>query len=372
MANTAITGTRAKATRNNTNVSNISTKITSSGRKTPANNTNVSNISTIYSSASKSTTKTTNPTNATANPTANPTNATSDTTNATTNATNATSDTTNATGDTTNVTSDTNNDVNATNDTTNNNPTTSSATKLSKTLTTNNITTKSNTTAASSATNNPNTHSLSSKGPKNVLTSANTSLSLNKIGPSKGKMDKLKSQGKSLLLGGPKKECTICHKYIESHLHQIHVNAHPSQIFRWLYLGNFDTACNISDLRRLGITYVLNVAAECKNTLLPKSTEQLHLKMKDLEDFKVMEYFDKANEFFNKVRNSGGTMLVHCKYGVSRSPSFVAAYLIKYYGFNVESALNYIRKKRPQINPNEGFLRQLELYESTFKNKPKK
>lgn len=205
-----------------------------------------------------------------------------------------------------------------------------------------------------------------------MFSNGNLSASANKIGPSKGKMEKLKSQGKSLLLGAAKKECTICHKYIESHLHQILVNAHPSQIFRWLYLGNFDTACNISDLRRLGITYVLNVAAECKNTLLPKSTEQSHLKMKDLEDFKVMEYFDKANEFFNKVRNSGGTMLVHCKYGVSRSSSFVAAYLMKYYGFNVESALNYIRKKRPQINPNEGFLRQLELYESTFKTKPKK
>ena len=261
-----------------------------------------------------------------------------------------------------------NNITNSTKSNISNNITNSTKTNISNTT---NTTTNNTTTNISN-----NTTHTSTKGPKNVFSTAipnpNPNASATKTTATKAKMDKLKMQGKSLLLGGPKKECTICHKYIESHLHQIHVNAHPSQIFKWMYLGNFDTACNISDLRRLGINYVLNVAAECKNTLLPKSTEQLHLKMKDLADFEVIDYFEKANEFFNKVRNSGGIMLVHCKYGVSRSPSFVAAYLMKYYGFSVDSALNYIRKKRPQINPNEGFLRQLELYEQTFKTKGKK
>ena len=189
----------------------------------------------------------------------------------------------------------------------------------------------------------------------------------NKKNKTHDRMEKLKKEGKSLLLGAPKKECIICHKFIESHLHPIHYNAHPSQIFKWMYLGNFDTACNISDLRRLGITYVLNLAGECKNTLLPKNITEYHLKTKDLDDFDLIEYFEKANEFINKVRNSGGTMLIHCKYGVSRSPTFVAAYLTKYFGFSVQSALNYIRKKRPMINPNEGFLKQLEKYEQSFK-----
>ena len=254
------------------------------------------------------------------------------------------------------VTNTTNNDTdsNANNNTTNN------------TINNTNSTTTTNTTSRKTITNST-ISSATNTGPKNVF-----STNLHKTKSTQEKMNKLKSQGKSLLLGGPKKECTICHKYIESHLHQIHVNAHPSQIFKWMYLGNFDTACNISDLRRLGITYVLNVASECKNTTLPKSIEQLHLKMKDLADFEVIDYFEKANDFFNKVRNSGKTMLVHCKYGVSRSPSFVAAYLIKYFGFNVDSALKFIRKKRPQINPNEGFLRQLDMYEKSLKAKGKK
>ena len=134
-----------------------------------------------------------------------------------------------------------------------------------------------------------------------------------------------------------------------------------------MYLGTFETACNISDLRRLDIHYVLNCASECKNTVLPKHIVQLNLKLKDFAEFDVTEYFDEANEFINKVRNCGGTMLVHCKYGVSRSPSIVAAYLIKYFGFDLNTALNFIRKKRPQINPNEGFMQQLKKYEQTFR-----
>ena len=242
----------------------------------------------------------------------------------------------------------------------------------------------SNTTISS---NIKNTNTNTSTNIKNPITSTNTNIktnyTLNKStniktttdkqkSKAQDKMGKLMSQGKSALLLAKKKECTICHKFIETHLHQIHYNSHPSQIFKWMYLGNFDSACNISDLRRLGIKYVLNLAGECKNTLLPKSIVELHLKMKDLENFDVFEYFEKANEFINTVRNSGGTILVHCKYGVSRSPSFVIAYLVKYYPFTVDSALKFVKKRRPCINPNAGFLEQLEKYENTFKKKPQK
>ena len=186
------------------------------------------------------------------------------------------------------------------------------------------------------------------------------------------KMNMLKSMGKSLLLGGPKKECEICHKFIESHLHKIHVNSHPSQIFKWMYLGTFENACDISDLRRLGINYILNCASDCKNTQLPKSITELHLKIRDDTNFDIFKYFEQGIDFINKVRTKGGVILVHCKFGVSRSPSFVCAFLIKYFAFNLQSALKFIRKKRPQVNPNEGFMVFLDKYEKSLKKKERK
>jgi hypothetical protein len=236
--------------------------------------------------------------------------------------------------------------------------------------------TNNNKTNAPSITNNNIKTNYTSNIAKKTTTSTTTSTKANtnttnvvtKSNKAQDKMNKLKSMGKSMLTCAPKKECTICHKFIESHLHQIHVNNHPSQIFKWMYLGTFETACNPSDLRRLKINYILNCAYDCKNTNIPKGVTELHLKVKDDSDFEIFEYFEKANKFINDVRNHGGVILVHCKLGVSRSPSFVAAYLMKYFNFSLESALRFIRKSRPQVKPNEGFMNYLEKYEKSLKS----
>ena len=208
------------------------------------------------------------------------------------------------------------------------------------------------------------------------ITSTKTNVTKNIVEVKKNKtqqkMDMLKSQGKSLLLGAEKKECPICHKYIESHLLKIHMNIHLSQILHWLFLGNFENACDIKELRRNNIGYILNCAIECKNKTLPKSIQELHLDVRDEPEFNIIKYFDKSNEFINKVRTEGGSILVHCKMGLSRSPTFIIAFLIKYYGFTVDSAINYLKRKRPYVNINHGFIEQLHQYESTFKKKSQK
>ena len=182
-------------------------------------------------------------------------------------------------------------------------------------------------------------------------------------------MEYIRSRGKSLLSGGPKKECSICHKFIETHLLKIHFNSHPSQIFNWMYLGTFTNACDINELRRNGIKYILNCAAECHNKHLPKDIKELHLPIRDEKCFKLINFFEEANVFMNKVKTYGEIVLVHCKFGISRSATFIIAYLIKYCGFTVNSALIYIRNIRNQINPNEGFLDQLLQYEKLNKSK---
>lgn len=208
------------------------------------------------------------------------------------------------------------------------------------------------------------------------VTSTKTNVTKNvvevKTNKTQQKMDMLKAQGKSLLLGAPKKECTICHKYIETHLLKIHMNLHFSRIMSWLYLGNFENAQDVPELRRNNIGFVLNCAIECNNKTLPKSITELHLNVRDEPEFYIIKYFDQSNEFINKVRTSGGSILVHCKMGLSRSPSFIIAYLVKYYNFTVDSAINYLRRKRPYVNINHGFIEQLHQYEKTFKKKADK
>lgn len=61
-------------------------------------------------------------------------------------------------------------------------------------------------------------------------------------------------------------------------------------------------------------------------------------------------------------RKSGQAVLVHCKMGVSRSASTVIAFLMKQQGWTLDEALNHVRERRPIVQPNEGFLKQLHTY----------
>ena len=179
-------------------------------------------------------------------------------------------------------------------------------------------------------------------------------------------INKRKKSG-NILSKATKKECEICKKMIDSHLFSIHYNSHPTPIFSWLYLGTFANACDIKELKANGINYILNCAIECKNKNLPENIKELHLNVKDYEDFDIFGLFEKSNEFINNCRNSGGNILVHCKYGISRSAAFIIAYLIKHLKLTLEEALDLVKTKRPKIKPNEGFIDQLWVYEKFLK-----
>ena len=180
-----------------------------------------------------------------------------------------------------------------------------------------------------------------------------------------------KHESKILLSQLSKKECEKCHKLIDSHLFKIHYNSHPSQIFNWLYLGTFANACDIDELKRNKITYILNCALECINTKLPENIKELHLKIRDTDDFEIINYFEEANHFIQKCRKEGCNILVHCKFGISRSPSFIIAYLIKYNKLSVDEALKLVNRKRFQIKPNKGFINQLYRYKKYMLGKEK-
>lgn len=64
----------------------------------------------------------------------------------------------------------------------------------------------------------------------------------------------------------------------------------------------------------------------------------------------------------------GGRVLVHCTEGISRSATIVAAYLMWRKRETAAKILTYIKHKRPKINPNEGFLHQLQVWQDVHYN----
>jgi protein-tyrosine phosphatase len=57
-----------------------------------------------------------------------------------------------------------------------------------------------------------------------------------------------------------------------------------------------------------------------------------------------------------------GGVLVHCFSGISRSPAIVAAYLMRAYLIDYETAIKRIKAKRFFVAPIDGFVKQLRIY----------
>jgi len=53
---------------------------------------------------------------------------------------------------------------------------------------------------------------------------------------------------------------------------------------------------------------------------------------------------------------------VHCTAGINRSSSVVLAYLVKVEGMPPESALRFLRLRRPQVNPYAGVISYLSTH----------
>jgi len=74
-------------------------------------------------------------------------------------------------------------------------------------------------------------------------------------------------------------------------------------------------------------------------------------------------FFLTVTSFVDEALKTGGSVLVHCMAGVSRSSSIVIAYLMRYRRVTFLEAFEMVRQQRPVIAPNRGFKEQLMVWE---------
>lgn len=80
----------------------------------------------------------------------------------------------------------------------------------------------------------------------------------------------------------------------------------------------------------------------------------------------IMQHFDKTYDFINrKLEREHKNIYVHCHAGLSRSATVLIYYFMKRYGLGVTDAYYMVNKKR-HIRPNDSFMRQLQMAESTM------
>ncbi|EER14210.1 dual specificity protein phosphatase, putative [Perkinsus marinus ATCC 50983] len=148
----------------------------------------------------------------------------------------------------------------------------------------------------------------------------------------------------------------------------------------WLYFGDKTMAKDMHNLRQHHIRYILNctptkteggipnyyttttssVNAGINKRSLGGMFEYCRIPMQDNATESLSIWYDTAWNFIDRCRiREDGNILVHCNWGQSRSVSIIISYLIKYYRYTYDDALEAVQKARPEASPNQSFEKQL-------------
>ncbi|KAJ4365278.1 tyrosine protein phosphatase yvh1 [Neocucurbitaria cava] len=129
-----------------------------------------------------------------------------------------------------------------------------------------------------------------------------------------------------------------------------------------LYIGGMFTLRRRDALKQANITHVLSVLRAPLDQDLFSPFRHMAVEVDDVEDENLLEHFPATNRFIQEGLDGGGGVLVHCAMGKSRSATVVIAYLMQEHNISPSEALSHVRQARSICEPNEGFMKQLELY----------
>jgi protein-tyrosine phosphatase len=146
----------------------------------------------------------------------------------------------------------------------------------------------------------------------------------------------------------------------------------PAQILPNLYLSSYKPAQDLDLLKQLQVNCVLNLTSYEYNsnklrfeTDYPPEIISKHIIMADEMDVKLSDHLDEALSFIhhNIGNNTSNKILVHCEAGISRSPTIVIAYLMRYHNESLKAAYDYVKQRKNNVGPQASFFEQLIQFE---------
>ncbi|KAK9364098.1 protein-tyrosine phosphatase-like protein [Lipomyces starkeyi] len=130
-----------------------------------------------------------------------------------------------------------------------------------------------------------------------------------------------------------------------------------------IYIGTLFALQGQKALADAGVTHVLSALMGKIEMRLVSSFKHMHIQVEDDDDEDMLQYFDQSNAFIAEALSSGGTILVHCIAGISRSSTLVIAYIMQDRRISLEEAWSLVQEGRPIACPNDSFKEQLAIYE---------
>ena len=120
---------------------------------------------------------------------------------------------------------------------------------------------------------------------------------------------------------------------------------------RALNLNQFDVVISVlkpADLKQLGKYHI-------------SAGYWFKIALEDKPDAPIEKFLSIVNCIIDEHLKRGKKILLHCHAGRSRSASLLAWYLMQSQNLTCDQALEFIKSKRPTVNPNAGFVSKLFL-----------
>uniref|UniRef100_A0A8D8VDZ6 Dual specificity protein phosphatase 19 n=2 Tax=Cacopsylla melanoneura TaxID=428564 RepID=A0A8D8VDZ6_9HEMI len=139
-------------------------------------------------------------------------------------------------------------------------------------------------------------------------------------------------------------------------------------VLPWLCMGSQDVVSDQLLLKQNKISCVLSLGVT-PPVKLPH-IEYFHLPVYDEPGYNLSQHFTQCFSYIDRCHDNHSIIYVHCNAGVSRSATLVLAYVMKRHSLGLTQAIDMVKKVRPCIKPNPGFMKQLkDLEEALIKER---
>ena len=141
----------------------------------------------------------------------------------------------------------------------------------------------------------------------------------------------------------------------------INTEGKMSKITEGVYIGDIASAYNKKEMQDKKITHIITAVLGL-DAQFPEDFIYMNVPVRDVESEDMLQYLGGTTKFIEEAVNSGGKVLVHCIYGVSRSATIVAAWIMHQEGNAVEETIHMLKEHRECVEPRPAFRDQLEEY----------
>jgi len=134
-----------------------------------------------------------------------------------------------------------------------------------------------------------------------------------------------------------------------------------------LFFGSFEDAKNEQELRSRAITHIISLIGP---THLIAGIAHKHHPMHDMGNTDLENIINNLWTFVEQSQRPGKALFLHCMWGQNRSATIMIVILMKLHGWTLKEAFKFLKSKRPLVQINEQYAKQLakieqELYGCT-------